>query len=122
MVLMKAATICKNKSELGLTDEQVEQIKALKIAAKKNLISTQAEIDIVKIDLQAEMWKDTIDTEAVNKLIDKKYELQKETAKSTVGAYAKIKNILTADQQKQLKTLYKECKKGKTHKKAKRHK
>lgn len=117
MVCKKAMILCKNKDELGLTDSQVEKIKALKIATKKNLIKTQAEIDIVKVDIKALMWKDAIDTEAINKLIDQKYEFKKEKAKSSIDAYAKLKGLLTEEQQEKLKTLAKDCHKKKVGKK-----
>lgn len=107
-VCKKAMLVCKNKDELGITDEQLEQIKALKIATKKSLIQSKAGIDIVKVDIKALMWGDEIDTEAINKLIDRKYELKKAKAKMSVDAYAKLKGILTKEQQDKLKDL---CKK-----------
>lgn len=117
MVCKKAMMMCKNKDELGLSDEQVERIKSLKIATKKNLIKTQAEIDIVKIDIRAEMWKDTVDAEAIKKLIDKEYELKKEKAKSSIDAYVNLKEILTEEQRKKLKTLFEDYHKKKMGKK-----
>ena len=57
------------------------------------------------------MWQNAIDTEAIDALIDKKYEIKKEKAKSMVGAYAELKGILTAEQKDKLKELYKKCKK-----------
>ena len=107
----KAHLILENKEELGLSDEQVEKIKALKINAKKDTILKKAEIDIVALDIKAAMWKDPIDTAAVGKLLDKKYELKKEKAKSLIEAYAALKGTLTEEQKGKLKDIYKKCKK-----------
>lgn len=109
-VCHKAMAILKNQEELGLSDEQVEKIKELKISVKKDSIRRKADIDILVLDIKAASWGDTIDINAVNALIDKKYELKKEKAKSLVAADVALKSILTEEQQKKLKAL---CVKGK---------
>jgi len=109
----KAHFILKNKEELGLSDDQVKKIKALKIKTKKDLIRSKASIDLLAVDVKAELWTDVIDANAVNNLIDQKYELKKAKAKSLVGAYIALKNILTEEQKKGLKGL---CGKGKAGK------
>jgi len=107
----KAHFVLKNEEELGLSDKQAEQIKNLKIKTKKDLIRKKAEIDILAIDIKAEMRKDPINTNAINKLIDKKYGLKKDKAKALVSAYAALKNTLTAEQKTKLKDLLKKHKK-----------
>ncbi len=107
----KAHMILKNKEELGLSDKQVKKIKDLKIETKKDLIRKNAEISIVALDIKAAMYGDQINTTAVDKLIDKKYDLKKEKAKSLVGAYAAVKGTLTSEQKDKLKGLWKKCKK-----------
>ena len=111
----KAGFILKNKEELGLSDKQAGKIKDLKINTKKELIEKKAEIDILALDIKSEMWKDTLDTKAVNKLIDKKYELKAEKAKLLVNAYATLKRTLTKKQKEKMKGLIKECKKSMKH-------
>lgn len=113
----KAMMIIKNQEELGLSDEQVEKIKDLKISTKKDLIRKKAEIDILALDIKASMWEDTIDLDAVNALIDKKYEIKKEKAKALVAACAVLKSTLTADQKKKMKSLCRKGMKGKMGKK-----
>lgn len=71
----------------------------------------RAEIDVLKIDIKAKLWEDTIDKKGINKLIDKKYELKKEKAKALVDAYAQFNNILTEDQKKTLKTIIRQRRK-----------
>lgn len=110
----KAHMILMNKEELGLSDKQVAKIKDLKLKTKKDAIRKKAEIDILALDIKAAMYGDTIDTDAVNKLIDEKYELKKEKTKSLVAAYATLKGTLTDDQKAKLKDIYKNCKKQMT--------
>ena len=107
----KAKLMLSYKEELGLSDEQIKKIKALKLETEKSLIKTDAEIDVIALDIKAEMWMDPLDTNAVNKLVDKKYELKKGKAKSLVAAYAELKGILTEEQKAKMKELYKGSKK-----------
>ncbi|MFC1624182.1 Spy/CpxP family protein refolding chaperone [Candidatus Omnitrophota bacterium] len=111
-IFYKAHFILKNEEELGLSDEQVKEIKDLKIKTKKDLIKSKAEIELAALDVKTKLWEDVIDTEAISGLIDKKYELKKAKVKSLVEAYAALKNILTEDQKKTLKSLWRNCKTG----------
>ena len=111
----KVHMILKNRDELGLSDKQAKDIKDLKIKTKKDLIRKKAEIDILALDIKAAMWGKEIDTNAVNKLIDAKYDLKKAKAKSLVGAYAAVKGILTDGQKAKLKSIWKKCKKKTMH-------
>jgi len=106
----KLALIMSNREELSLSEEQVAQIKDLKISSKKNLIRTDAEIDIAELDIKVKMWEDPIDTNAISVAIDKKYELKKEKDKSLVVAYTTLKGMLTEEQKAKLKELHKKCK------------
>jgi Spy/CpxP family protein refolding chaperone len=60
---------------------------------------------VLKIDIKAKLWEDTIDKKGINKLIDKKYEIKKEKAKALVDTYAQFNNILTEEQKKTLETI-----------------
>jgi len=113
MFTCKAHMILKNKEELGLSDDLVKKIKALKVTTKKDLIRRKAEIEIIAIDIKAIMWADVIDTEAANKLIDAKYDLKKEKAKASLAAYATLLGLLSDDQKEKLKEIRKKCKKDK---------
>lgn len=113
--LKKAHFFLKNQEELELSDEQIEKIKDLKIKTQKDIIRKDAELEILALDLQSGLWKDTINIDVVNKLIDKKYDLKKGKAKSLVDAYAALKDILTEEQKKKMKDLWKKCKKEMMH-------
>ncbi|MFC1666438.1 Spy/CpxP family protein refolding chaperone [Candidatus Omnitrophota bacterium] len=106
----KAGLILKNQEDLGLSDEQAKKIKELKIATKKDLIRKKADIDILAIDIKSKLWEETVDINAINALIDKKYEIKKIKAKSLIAACAALKEILTKEQVKKLRTLYGKCK------------
>lgn len=101
----KVMMVYKNQQELGLSQEQLDAIKALKIQTKKNLIKLQAEIDLVMVDLKSAMWEDEIDMDAVDALITKKYDTKKQKAKTTISAIAQLGKILTAEQKTKLKSL-----------------
>ncbi|MBU1863335.1 MAG: Spy/CpxP family protein refolding chaperone [Candidatus Omnitrophica bacterium] len=103
----KAHTIIMNQEELVLTDEQIAEIKALKLQTKKKLIREKAEIEIMGLDIKAALWEDTIDVTAVNALVDKKYERKKEKTKTLIAAYAQLKNMLTEEQKLSLKKIWK---------------
>lgn len=113
MVTDKARMLLKNRDELGLSDEQVARIKELKLQYKKAMIAQQAAIDVVAVDIKAKLYADVIDTEAINALIDKKYEVKTGKAKAMVAAVAELKGLLTAKQRETLKTLYTQCPMGK---------
>ena len=49
--LYKAKKILKNKDELGLSDRQINRIKKLKVSVKKDIINKNAQIDILKVDI-----------------------------------------------------------------------
>ncbi|MDP8213050.1 MAG: Spy/CpxP family protein refolding chaperone [Candidatus Zapsychrus exili] len=103
----KIKIIFKAKEELGITDDQMEQIKAIKMDVKKEIIMKQADIDVAALDIKAEMYKDKVDLKSVNKIIDKKYDAKKSKAKATVAACVKLKGILTEEQKSKLKEMKK---------------
>ena len=107
----KAHFIIQNQEELKLSDEQVGKIKDLKLSTKRGLIKIDAEIELIALDIKAQLMQDSIDTEAINALIDQKYELKKIKTKSLIASYAALKNSLSAEQKKALKKLKKMCNK-----------
>jgi hypothetical protein len=104
-VFKKIHVIMKNKDELKLSENQITEIKKLKVDAKKNLIRKKAEIDVISVDIKSKLWDETIDVSGINKLVDQKYDLKKEKTKSLIGAYAELKKILSKEQKEMLKKL-----------------
>ena len=104
-IYYKAKSMLKNQDELGLSDKQVDQIKDIKFATKKELIMKDAEIDLAKIDIKGKFYEDKVDVAGLDPLIDKKYDLKKAKAKYLVKQYADLKGILTDDQMKEMKSI-----------------
>ena len=102
----KAHFLYMNQEALGLSDEQAEAIKALKMSVKKELITRRAEIDLLKVDIKSLLWAPKIDTAAANELIDMKYELKKAKAKFLVAKIAEIKAIPTEGQMAMAKSIW----------------
>ncbi len=113
-IFHKAKFMLKNEDELELSDKQVDKIKEIKFATKRELVKRSAEIDLVKIDIKEKLYKDKVDVAGIDPLIDKKYELKKEKAKYLVKQYAALKGVLTDKQLDEMKALCrKSCKKCK---------
>jgi len=110
-ICYKAGFMMMNEEELGLSDEQVDKIKDIKMATKREMVKRGSEIDMVKLDIKEKMYEDKIDPADLDPLIDKKYELKKAKAKYLVRQYADLKGVLSDDQMKELKSLWrKSCK------------
>ncbi|MBD3379009.1 MAG: hypothetical protein GF408_00910 [Candidatus Omnitrophica bacterium] len=103
----KASFILKNQDELGLSDAEIDRVKALKIKTKKFMIDQKAKIKKIKVDIWAELMEDDTNIDKVNGLIDDKYDLKAEKAKYLVNSYVVLKNTLTDDQMKKMKALWK---------------
>lgn len=102
---MMSSMVFKNAEKLGLSEEQKEAVKENKYALKKDLVRKKAEIELVCIDISSELWKDTVNAEAVNALVDRKYQLKAEKKKAIVNAYAGLVNSLSMEQKDELKSL-----------------
>ena len=109
---MKAKMALSHQDDLGLSDDQVKKIKDLKHKIKKDVIRADADVEIIIVDIESAMWEDMIDIEAVNKLLDKKYDIMKGKAKEIVAACAELKEILTKEQKEKMKAMMKEHKKA----------
>ena len=105
MFFHKAHLALANAKELGLSDDQVSKIKALEYTFKKSLIKEDADIKSLGLDIKEAIEKDTVDINAVNSLIDKKYALKAVKAKEAVQTCVDLKTILTKDQYNKLKEL-----------------
>ncbi|MFC1548813.1 Spy/CpxP family protein refolding chaperone [Candidatus Omnitrophota bacterium] len=113
-IFYKAKFMLKNEDELELSDKQVDKIKEIKFATKRELVTKSAEIGLVKIDIKEKLHEDKVNVAGINPLIDKKYELKKEKAKYLVKQYAALKGVLTDKQLDEMKGLWrKSCKKCK---------
>jgi Spy/CpxP family protein refolding chaperone len=99
------------QDELKVSDEQLDQIKELKVALKKDLIRKKADIKVIKVDIRSLLYEDEVDVDAVNRLIDQKYEIKKAKSKMVVESYAKLKKVLTKEQMDNLRRIVRDLKK-----------
>ncbi len=99
------------QDELNVNEKQMDQMKELKITLKKDLIKKKADLDIIGVDILSLLYEDIIDVEAVDKLIDQKYEIKKAKIKNVIKSYAQLKKILTKEQIEKLKEIVSDQKK-----------
>jgi Spy/CpxP family protein refolding chaperone len=102
----KAKMILANKSELGLSAEQVQTIEALKSDVEKGEIRQMADMQIFMVDMTNKLQEDTVDVEGLNAMIDKGSAAMSQSAKEMVASYAKLKAVLTPEQHAKLKELW----------------
>lgn len=105
MFYNKAYMILANAKELGLSESQAASIKSKKLALKKALIQKQADVKMIAADMAAMTYGGDIDTQAMSKLIDKKYAVKAQMAKDVLAACDEVKNILTPEQRGKLKEM-----------------
>jgi hypothetical protein len=98
-------SILENQDELKLSDEEARKVRDLKIRTKKDLIKDTADIDLLVVDIIAELHNEKMDLAQINKLIDKKYDLKKESMKKLTEAFAQVKKSLSAEQMKRVKII-----------------
>ena len=110
--MMKSHFLLENKSEIGLTDDQVKTIKELKLEAEKDSIMQAAGMKTFMLDLQSKLSEDKVDVEGTSALIDKGFASASAGAKSNLAAYAKLKGLLTPDQMVKMKALHEKMEKN----------
>lgn len=105
-LMKKAGFFLSNKAELELTDEQVSQIKALKMATKKAMIRAKAEMEIFEMDLLDRMSQPVLDVEGLNAQIDQASAGWGASAKATLADYVKLKAVLSDKQMAKAKEIW----------------
>ena len=65
-------------------------------------------VQVLDLDIQAQLKNDKPDAEALQKLIDQKFEVKKANTKVLVDAYLKLKSTVTQKQWEALQSLKKE--------------
>lgn len=103
----KAHFALDHEEELGLSDAQVDALTELKHGIKKQVIQSDAGIEVLKMDIMHGLRANPVDVEALNGLIDRKYELKKEKARLLVQGIASVKSTLKSEQYEKMKELWK---------------
>jgi len=104
----KAGFLMREKESMGLSEDQVQSIRNLKLEAVKSLIRNKADIKIFDLDIRSQLHQEKPDVAAIQKLIDSKYEAKKAFDKSMVDALVKLQAVPNDKQQEALKNLKKE--------------
>ena len=110
--MMKAHFLLENKTDIGLSDDQVKAIKELKLQMEKDNIRQNADEETFMLDLKSKLAEDKVDVEGAGALIDQNSAAVAVAAKSNLAAYAKLKGLLGPDQIKKMKALYEQMEKN----------
>lgn len=105
-LMKKAHFFLSNSDEIGLSEEQVAKIKAIKWDAKKQMIRAGAEMEIGMMEMEAKLSEPTVDVEGLNAMIDKGTAEWAAGGKKMVAAYAELKGVLTAEQMEKAKAIW----------------
>lgn len=105
--MKKAHFFLSHADEIGLSDDQVKQIKAMKTEMQKTSIRQAAEMQVFMLDIEAKLHEDTVDVEGINAMMDKGGAGMTEGGKAAVLAYAKLKAVPTPAQYAKAKEIWK---------------
>jgi len=105
-LMKKAKFYLDNADAIGLTEDQVSQIEAIKTDVKKEMILAGAQMEIAMMDMGAKLKTDPVDVEGLNQMIDANLAGMSAGAKKAVQQYADLKQVLNADQKKKAKEVW----------------
>ena len=91
--------------EIGLTDDQISEIKEMTVAFKLKQVDARAEMQKEQIKLRTMMRDENSDENTVNAAIDKVAQLNAQLKKMRYNHSQKVRNILTDEQKEKLKNL-----------------
>lgn len=84
--------------ELGLTDEQIENIREIQYNFKKTEIGLRADLKTSRLELRHLMMQENPNQKEISKLVDRVAEAQKKVLKHNVDRKIALKEILTQEQ------------------------
>jgi Spy/CpxP family protein refolding chaperone len=84
--------------ELGLTDEQMEDMREVRYNFEKAQIGLRAELKTARLELRHLMMEENPNQSQISGLVDKIADTQKELLKQRVDKKLAMKDILTAEQ------------------------
>lgn len=97
--------VWESQDEIGMSDSEVKKVMELKVKTKKESLHDKAEIEAVGVDILAALWDEKADVDAINKIIDKKYELKRESMKRLLASFLALKKSFSGEQMKKLKEI-----------------
>jgi len=99
----------KKADELGLSEEQIAELKKLKREAKITKIRKRAEMEVIKVEVGALLDEKKPDLSAIDAKIDQCCKLKAAVKKACIHASVKAREVLTEEQLKTAKQLRKAC-------------
>lgn len=84
--------------ELGLSDQQVQQLESLKLQHQMEMVQKQADLKMARLELKEIMMKDSIDEKAALAKQDKISSVKAEIARMNLRYKIAAQKILTAEQ------------------------
>ncbi|MGB7055497.1 MAG: periplasmic heavy metal sensor [bacterium] len=94
---------------LELSEEQMQEIEKMKMAAEKNIISVKADIDIKKLDLEKEMTAESPNRDEVMKLVKDIHALELKIKQTRIDQHLQMHALLTPEQRAQMKGPMHKC-------------
>ncbi len=104
-LLEQAHAALEHSKDLGLTAEQIQGIREIKIEAKKHNIRMKAEMEIMQLDMKVMLKSDTFDAEAAKAMMEKGMPGMMEGGKKVIDWYGKFRSILKPEQWEKLKEI-----------------
>ena len=92
-------------ADLGLSDEQVEKLKAADFAAQEQRLAVKAEMDSLHLQMEQAFAADKVDDKAIQALAEKLGAAKSKMITQRVATRLQMKTLLTAEQQDKLKSL-----------------
>jgi hypothetical protein len=102
----KAKFFLKNAAELGLSEEQTQAIKTIKVEAKKAAIRQEAEMEMFMMDVESKLADPVVDVEGLGAMFDTASAGMSTEAKGMIAQYAKLKGILSKEQMAKAKEIW----------------
>lgn len=91
--------------ELGLTDQQREQIRQVMLDTRKKNIDVEAKQKLARIELHELMGADTPDQSKINAKISELSKLHETLMRTRIESHLAVQKVLTPDQRKKAKEL-----------------
>jgi Spy/CpxP family protein refolding chaperone len=88
---------------LGLSDQQMDALKAIKSRATKDTIRKRADLQLARVDLRELLRKDPVDMKAVEAGLKKVESARTDLKLTHIKAREEMKAVLTPEQRKKLK-------------------
>ncbi len=95
----------RHSDEIGLTEEQESEIKAVHFDSQKEVIGLKAELEIAELELRQLMDEDEPDEAEVYRKIDGMGTLKTEIHKKRIANKLAVKSILSEEQEEKLKKI-----------------